>query len=192
MRRVILYGELAKKFGKEHRLRVRSAAEAIQALCANFKEFRSHMSRAHLRGVGFRVLVGKEQMESARHTTQPTPMTDTIRIIPAVFGGGPAIRILAGAALIVAGALLLPAGGVSTAMIGTGISLTLGGVIELLSPTPKLLSGLDSLEDTQNSFIFSGPENISRQGVPVPVGYGRVGVGSIVISAGIEGAEYGY
>jgi predicted phage tail protein len=39
--------------------------------------------------------------------------------------------------------------------------------------------------DPKRSYSFSGVQNVSRQGVPVPVVYGEVLIGSIVISAGI-------
>jgi predicted phage tail protein len=40
--------------------------------------------------------------------------------------------------------------------------------------------------DPQESYSFSGIQNTSRQGIPVPVVYGETIVGSVVISAGID------
>jgi hypothetical protein len=40
--------------------------------------------------------------------------------------------------------------------------------------------------DPRKSFSFSGIQNVSRAGVPVPVVYGETLVGSVVISAGID------
>ena len=34
-----------------------------------------------------------------------------------------------------------------------------------------------------NSYLFAGTQNVTAQGVPVPLGYGRLRVGSVVISA---------
>jgi predicted phage tail protein len=81
-----------------------------------------------------------------------------------------------------------------------GTSLILGGVAQLLSPTPQLgqigpasqsLGGRNTTTegtemDPQESYSFSGIQNTSRQGTPVPVVYGETIVGSVVISAGID------
>jgi predicted phage tail protein len=75
---------------------------------------------------------------------------------------------------------------VGTVLLGLGASLVLGGVAQLLSPVPKLPQGSDSPDDPRRSFSFSGIQQTSRQGVPVPVVYGEMLVGSVVISAGID------
>jgi predicted phage tail protein len=67
-----------------------------------------------------------------------------------------------------------------------GLSLALGGVAQLLTPTPKVPQGADKQDDPRKSYSFSGIQNTSRQGVPVPIVYGETLVGSVVISAGID------
>jgi predicted phage tail protein len=62
----------------------------------------------------------------------------------------------------------------------------LGGVAQLLTPTPKVPQGADKQDDPRKSYSFSGIQNTSRQGVPVPIVYGETLVGSVVISAGID------
>jgi predicted phage tail protein len=59
----------------------------------------------------------------------------------------------------------------------------LGGVAQLLTPTPKISQDEG---DPRKSFSFSGIQNTNRAGVPVPVVYGETLVGSVVISAGID------
>ena len=44
-------------------------------------------------------------------------------------------------------------------------------------------------QDPRRSFNFSGIQNTSRAGVAVPVIYGTVLTGSIVVSAGIENEQ---
>ena len=110
-------------------------------------------------------------------------------------------RILAGIALIAlafipgigtATAAAIAAGAkagftvVGTALFGLGASLALGGVAQLLTPTPKVPQGVDKQDDPRKSYSFSGIQNTSRQGVPVPIVYGETLVGSVVISAGID------
>jgi predicted phage tail protein len=93
----------------------------------------------------------------------------------------------------------LVGGGVATAIGAVGVALVLGGVSQLLSPTPQIgqlgpvssgALGNRTTENTeldpQESYSFSGIQNTSRQGIPVPVVYGETIVGSVVISAGID------
>lgn len=194
MRQVILYGELGRRFGREHNLSVRSASEAIQAMCINFPDFKKFLSTAHKSGVGFKVFVGKSSLKKAEDSLLPSGDSDTIRIAPAVFGSGAVTRIIVGTALIVGGAFLTGVslgGGITLGgvMIQTGAALVLGGVAELIAGSPKTGSDQSGLDINGQSFIFSGPENVTRQGGAVPVGYGRVMVGSTVISAGIENED---
>lgn len=76
--------------------------------------------------------------------------------------------------------------GIINAGIGIGASLVLGGVAQLLTPVPKIPTGKNSDKDPRKSYSFSGVQNTSRQGVPVPIVYGETLVGSVVISAGID------
>jgi predicted phage tail protein len=93
---------------------------------------------------------------------------------------------------LVAFSLLLPGvgaviGGALMTKIGLlGGALILTGIAQLLTPTPSVSQGADSEGDPRKSYSFSGVQNTSRAGVPVPVVYGETLVGSVVISAGID------
>jgi predicted phage tail protein len=76
-------------------------------------------------------------------------------------------------------------------VFGVGVSLVLGGVAQLLTPVPKIgptpnATGSNTDQDPRKSYSFSGIQQTSRQGVPVPVVYGETLVGSVVISAGVD------
>ena len=43
--------------------------------------------------------------------------------------------------------------------------------------------------DPRASFLFSEPGNTSSEGAPVPLAYGRIRVGSVVVSAGIAAEQ---
>ena len=68
-----------------------------------------------------------------------------------------------------------------------GIALVLGGVAQAISPQPQL-SGLEDGPEAAKlqSFTISNVVNTSRQGLPVPIAYGRVVVGSAVLSSGLD------
>ena len=75
------------------------------------------------------------------------------------------------------------------ALSGLGASLVLGGVAQALSPAPVQSTtvterGRDAAKF--ESFTFSGIVNTAKQGLPVPIAYGRVFVGSAVLSSGLD------
>lgn len=80
-------------------------------------------------------------------------------------------------------------GAASTIIGAIGASLVLGGVSQLLTPVPQTATGADSEQDPRKSYSFSGIQNVSRQGVPVPIVYGETIVGSVTISSTILTAD---
>jgi predicted phage tail protein len=193
LRKIKLYGKLAKFIG--HRVLeadVATAAEAVRFLLANWPELEAHMSDQH-----YRVSIGTYDLvaEELHHPAGAAP----ISFVPVVAGAGAVGRIIAGIAIIVlslgigaiasAGVVLggfMGIGSVGTAFVGFGLSLVIGGVAQLLTPTPKVAQGADNQDDPRKSYSFSGIQNTSRQGTPVPIVYGETIVGSVVISAGID------
>jgi predicted phage tail protein len=196
LRKIKLYGKLAKFIG--HRVLeadVATAAEAVRFLVANWPELEAHMNDQH-----YRVSIGTYDidLEELHHPAGAAP----ISFVPVVAGaGGSAGRILIGIALIAAA--FIPGFGFAAAAAATattaataagftaigavlfqlGAGLLLTGVAQLLTPTPKISNDEG---DPRKSFSFSGIQNTSRAGVPVPVVYGETLVGSVVISAGID------
>ena len=55
----------------------------------------------------------------------------------------------------------------------------------MLFPLPQQQS-FSTEEDPRLSFSFSGVQNTSRAGTPVPIVYGEIFTGSVVISAAID------
>ena len=182
-RKIKLYGRLAKFVGKRVlHADVSSAAEAVRFLLANWPDLERHMADQH-----YRVSVGTYDLdlEELGHPAGAAP----ISFVPVVAGAGATGRIIAGIALV-ALALFVPlvAFGVvlNGAVLGIGASLVLGGVAQLLTPTPGIPKGVDSPNDPRKNYSFSSIQNTSRQGTPVPVVYGETIVGSVVVSAGID------
>lgn len=182
LRRIKLYGPLAKFIGRKIlQADVATAAEAVRFLVANWPAVEKHMADQH-----YRVVVGNHDL-SLDELHDPTGQHE-IRIIPVVAGAGAFGRILAGVALIALSFVAGPAIGVigTKVLMGVGSSLLLGGVAQLLTPVPTLPTGIDSNQDPRKSYSFSGIQQTSRQGLPVPICYGLVLTGSVVISAGID------
>lgn len=185
LRTIRLYGQLAKFLKRRtFKAAVSSPAEAVRALIANFPQLEKHMADQY-----YKVVVGDYDI-SGDELHHPSGQQD-IKIIPCITGSGTVGRIILGVGLIalsfisVGGAPLLGTIGAKLAF-GVGSSLALGGVAQLLSPVPRPLTGDDSSNDPRKSYSFSAIQQTSRAGVPVPVVYGEMLVGSVVISAAIE------
>lgn len=183
LKTIRVYGRLARFLGQRvFEASVSSAAEAVRFLLANFPHLEPELSHGHYRVTADRYQLGEDELHH--------PFGQEIRIIPVVAGAGVVGRIVAGVALVALSFILAPvvAPWVASAALGIGTSLVLGGVAQLLTPVPRApkASGTDSEKDPRRSYSFSGVQNTSRQGVPVPIVYGEAYVGSVVISAGID------
>ena len=188
---VYLYGHLAKAYGKRHELAVKSPAEAIRAFCANYKDFKQRV----IDGGGYRVLAGKDDRAEDIHL----PTSKSIKIIPTVQGSGGLGKIVLGAALIAA-SFYLPGTqfisafssfsfSASAIASSVGFSLLLGGVSQLLFSPPKLESGEGERPENKPSYNFNGAVNTTGQGNALQLAYGRLRVGSQLVSAGTETAN---
>lgn len=185
---VKLLGKLGQTFGRQHSFDITTPVEAFKALAANYPDFWQYLHSSDANGIGYRVLVGNHSLDLAelpRSIVSDQPLI----IVPVVSGSGGVGRVIAGAALI--GVALAAPGvgflGLTATNFGLiGGALVVSGVSMLLSPTPK--APKDS-ESNKASFVFNGPVNTSAQGMPVPICYGRLIVGSQVISAGISTAR---
>lgn len=192
MKKIQLLGELGKKFGKSFKFDVRNPAEAVKALCTNFPEFRQHLLDSEKRGVAYKVLVGKES-KSVDELHDPSGK-QSIKFVPVLHGaGGGLTNVIIGAVLLVAAAALniaVPFNPVSPYLISAGVAMIIGGVVQMLTPMPNMNADTSNNQpDNKPSYTFNGAVNTTAQGYPVPVGYGRMVVGSAVISAGIVAEE---
>tara|TARA_B100000242_G_scaffold8342_1_gene5550 strand:- start:34 stop:657 length:624 start_codon:yes stop_codon:yes gene_type:complete len=200
LRKVKLYGELAKFVGhKEFEVKVDSIGRAVSFLINNFPGIEKYMSPKY-----YQVKVGNYEIgEDELH--YPIGQKEDIHFIPVISGAGRGLgKTLLGVALIgiaiaAPGAGFMAGGGLGFAGAGTmagkfsfaamlgniGIGLTLMGVSEMLTPLPEKRD-FNSEEDPRLSYNFSGTQNTSRAGTPVPICYGEIVTGSVVISGSID------
>lgn len=179
-----LYGKLGAKFGRVHSFVVGSAREAMRALCAMVPGFERELMTSEDRGIRYAVFVGKRNL-GEKELPYPSGGGD-IRIAPIAAGRKSGVfAVIAGAVLFVAGAVSTyfgnPYGG---QMMLMGASMMLGGIAQMISPHATA-QGTTGNGDTKQSYNFNGAENTTYQGGPVPLLYGRMRVGSTVISEGL-------
>ena len=212
MKVVKVYGALRKRLGQcRFEFDVATPAQAIKALCVNFPGLEKWLIDSEKDGVGYRVAVSKEKATEENIAPLLMPFSDkeVFSITPVVAGAGRGTgQILLGAALITAAVFLAPAAAAGGGFLGLGqasaatasafaasasiaagnigISLVLGGIATALSPQPD--TGLERGREAAKleSFVFNNVVNTSKQGLPVPIAYGRVFVGSAVLSSGLD------
>nr|BAR26961.1 putative phage-related protein tail component [uncultured Mediterranean phage uvMED] len=211
MKVVKVYGALRERLGQcRFELNVATPAQAIKALCVNFPGLDKWLIDSEQDGVAYRVKVGKEEATPSDVSVLGLPWSEreVFSITPVVAGAGGGFgRVLFGA-LLIGASFAFPGAGlfgssafgvfgplsagtigtlttVGTALSAVGAGLVLTGVSQIISPTPP--SGLELKEANRiQNFSFSGITNTSQQGLAVPIAYGRLFVGSAVISSGLD------
>lgn len=189
LREVRLYGHLGKRFGRVHRFDVDTVQEALQALMANFRDFEAHLRKHNL--PGYRVITGSAPVMHIDELRYRRLHAGPIKIVPVVAGNKKGWgKVLAGYVLIVVGTILSVYGypQIGQPLIQAGLAMTVQGVVQLLTPVPKN-NGPNERPENTPSYFFDGPVNTTAQGQPVPLLYGRLIVGSAVVSSGLSAEE---
>ena len=200
LRKIKLYGELAEFVGhKEFEVKADTLASAISFLVNNFEGIDRFMNPKY-----YQVKVGNYAVDESE-LSYPIGQQD-IHFIPVIVGAGRGMgKILLGAALIglsfisFGGAAGLGAafkggftaakfakiGFISKGLASLGTALVLSGVSDMLFPVPEVPE-FESEENPRLSFSFGGTQQTGRAGTPVPLVYGEIFTGSVVISGGID------
>lgn len=199
---VRFYGSL-KQFGTEFNLDCKTPAEVVHALTSQIPKLRQFIQQGL-----FTVRVGREYLDSRyleQGLSQKLKDDATVHFTPTLKGSkrGGVFGVIAGAA-IVAGALALgPLGlgvlGSTSAMMigGLGASMLLGGVAQMLTKMPTMRgvtptgaikpeSTKSKQEEKKQSTSFSNLSNMVAQGKSMPLAYGLIRTGTLVISQGVE------
>jgi len=216
LREIRVYGELAMFMGvKSFMAEARDAAEAMRYLLVNFAGLEAHMAQHDYRVLVGSYNIGEEELTHpvGKNIIRIIPVVAGAVTFKQIFGSGIgkviAGIVIVGLSIVTAGAFgfaLGSAQGIGTfATIGVGIgaNLILGGVAQMLTPVPRIAppsSGTNAASsspstmreselDPQKSYSFTGIQNTSTQGTPVPIVYGETVVGSVVISASVSTLE---
>ena len=202
LKTLILDGRMAKKFGKRHQYHVADLREMLRAMCSQVPGFKKYMSEAHMKGIRFAFFNGKSNI--GLEEFDMTRGGDTYRIMPIIEGAKNAgvLQIVIGAVALVAafftaGASLaawgaaMSAGAITatTVLTGIGVSMMLGGVVQLLTPQPSFNTGASSSTDNKPNYAFGAPVDTVAMGYPVPVLYGEREIGGAIISAGMYSSD---
>lgn len=189
MVKVRFYGAL-KQFGEKFELDCQDTAEVLRALMTQIKGLRQALQNGF-----YKVRIGSQCIDSRyleKGLYYRLKEGMAVHITPVVKGAKRAgvFQAVLGVALVGAAILLGPVGGVigkSAALMlgGMGASMMLGGVAQMLTKMPSM-GGAGKEAEKKSSTSFNSLQNMAAQGQSVPLAYGRILVGSMIISQGVE------
>jgi predicted phage tail protein len=194
MAEIRLHGALGARFGEEHWFDVASPREVLRALAVNFPDFPEAIKDGH-----YQILRGEIDLDLDELDLRGQA---PIHIVPVAQGaGGGRGKAVLGVAL--AGAAVIATGGTAAGLSATaftalgstvswgnialfGATMALTGISQMMAKPPALSGPASGRSESLPSHMFNGPVNLTEQGAPLPLIYGRVRVGSIAVSGSIS------
>jgi predicted phage tail protein len=192
-RKIYLYGALAKR-GAMFEFDVKTAGEAVRALCVNFPDLQAEIASGAWHVVRGQNIESGFYLEEEDIASMNLGKGD-LHILPVIIGAKNNVaKVVLGAALVAASlgtfgfasALATPISGALFGattwgnMVGMlGLSMAAGGISQMLAPETK------SSDETKSS-LFSNLGVTGAQGSAVPIVYGELIVPGVLISAGLD------
>ncbi len=192
-----LFGRLAELFGELHSMYVQSPSEAMRLMAVNYPGFTMALQEEP------ELFLVVDEQPRGLHAIEGG-ISKTMALVPVEEGRKEGYQTaLAIAGVMFVGALTMGvafgvAGGAGFMGVGTtGIAATITNSLLYMSIGYALSAAVayatrnDNVTDSdtrtqQLGSTFSGPVNATQTGLPVPVGYGRLRVGSFQLSASIS------
>jgi len=205
LKKIKVYGKLKEFLGQStFEVAVKTPQQAVNFLRANFAGIDKHMNEQLYKiKIGGNSVSGDLLNMSASGDIQIIPVAVGAKNVFKAVGNAigavgrtvanvakSAVNFVADNALSIGATILT--GGVGGVLTSLGTSLIIDGVTSLLGGG-KQASSVSSVGDTdpamRGSYNFNGIQNISSSGVPVPILYGLVFSGSIIVSSSVDTAQ---
>jgi predicted phage tail protein len=161
MTKIKLHGILAKEYGEIFNMKISKPRDVIKAIDCNRSGFRKRVVDLQKQGFVYDILVDKKRMTKESFLNSKSP--HQIDLVPVIVGSGlPLLEVILIAVAQVA---------ISYALMDPG---TLDG-------------GEATVGSTKGSLLFQGGNaNVASQGSPIPIGYGRLKVGSQIVQSSVK------
>jgi len=200
---VNIHGILAAEFKNCFSLAIKKPKEVFEAIACNYPKFKFRIAELAQQGIHYTLVIDGERIQDINEVNiNRSP--STIDIVPLICGAGKAgvaIAIIAVGVLTAGvgayfGMAALAAGGTMSAgaslAISAGIAMAGMGLQMMLAPKPDMQRAESTVSAAKQSFNFGSKANVTEQGIPVPVGYGRLRIGSAVIQSTIKSYPSSY
>jgi predicted phage tail protein len=187
LRKIKVYGRLAELVGWHvNYADVKNMKDVYKYLVCNYPEIEPHLKQNM-----YRITINNDVVKTKDDLLVHSE--GEIRMIPIVSGAWfwIAAAFIGGGAAAAASSIAIVAT-LGSVLLTTGISMAVSGVTNMLFPQQQptvgdVPQGL-SETDARVNYSFSGIQNVSRSGVCIPLIYGEVFTGSIVVSSGTDTA----
>jgi len=186
MTNIILHGILAKEFGGNFRMKIHKAINVIKAIDVNRRTFNKRIFELSREGLNYTMIVdGKKITELEELNIQKEPQE--IHLVPLIMGSGGVALVTALGFATSAGTLIGGAAFAAAAINAVILTVVSVGLQMLLAPKPDAGPAISATTKAlSESFAFSNKGNVAAQGSAVPVGYGRLKVGSKLIQMSVK------
>lgn len=190
MKTIHLHGVLKEKFGGPYTLDVKDPAEAVRALGSQLPGFLEVVREGSWQVVRGDLKEGSSLTED--ELTFSLGKQAEVHIMPAIEGSGEGQGKMIFGAVMIAVSWWNPLSWATTTALLTGAigsGIMTAGASMMMSPTPETGSYENESSKETPSYLFEGPVNTAKQGVGVPLLYGEVVTGSVVVSQGITAED---
>ena len=196
-RTIYLNGKMGELFGKVWKLNAATVAECMHGIdCQREGKLKQYLVDCTEKGIMFTVQRGEEFLDY--DNLQMNLTEDDLIITPVPAGSKNKLgKLIAGFFLMVVGgmAALAAAGAFGAGAILTGALYMAGAVAAGLIGSALVNSALSEYMAVKkgmergDAFLFDGPVNNAKEGIPVPLAYGQLIVGGTPISFGFTNRE---
>ena len=172
MTTIRLHGILGKEYEKVFSMKIDNPSSVLSAIDCNRSGFIKRVIELQKQGLAYDIIVDKTRAtrpEDLNNAKSP----ETIDLVPVIVGSGPFATLFT----------FMFGGGFMGSLVG---GLAFSAISYALAPKPEVQGVEATAQASRSSFVFGSPLNTASQGTPVPVGYGRLKVGSKVIQASVK------
>lgn len=186
-----LHGNVWDSIATDWEFRAKSLSDCTRLLELNSKKFYKTLHENDKKNIRYEIIINGRKFKSEKELktledikNSELCMTykdlETVDIVPVLEGADSDVfQAILGVVLIILDVAFFHTG----YLTAVGLTLLASGVVGLLTKPPKFEDFREIEQGGRTSYLFSGPQNIIGEGGPVPVGYGRLIVGSQVVSA---------
>ena len=172
-----IHGILAREYGELFILSISNPKDVLEAIDCNKQGFLQRLIELQRKGLCYDIIINKTRITHGpdmENMSNPT----TIDLVPAIAGSGDPIT-----AAIYATFTFLTGGSTAAYIVN---AIIFAAISYALTPKPENEALELTVGSSKGSLIFSNNVNLASQGSPVPIGYGRLIIGSQVIQATIK------
>lgn len=183
MKKIRLLGDIAKDYKADWLLDVQTPSEALRAINANRPGFLAECDEGNY----IAVLVNEKNPDNSRQVNVDNGLdvwgSEVLFVVPKINGDGALlVALVAGAAFAAT-----TAGMIIAFVINIAISIAISMIASLISGTPDGFGSNDTeAPENKPSYLFNGVVNTAKQGHRIPIGYGQMLVGSMILSSRIN------